>query len=162
MPFNILSILLLFHISLLSITLSLPMSTSHSKTRPKTITFIRHGRTYANEYLSKTHRWGSPTFTDSWSLLDSPLNPTGIDQATSLKETLGSEIQVDPESTIVLVSPLTRTLETFRLSGSGGIYEGCDVKACKVRRREALTSKGLTSVYRFGFFSYEQSLPASG
>lgn len=108
-----------------------PTKKSKPSPTPKTITFIRHGRTFANEYLSKTHQWGAPDFTDDAGLHDSPLNEKGVSQATLLKTTLRSSLSVSPSSTIVLVSPLTRTLDTFKLSSEGGIYVGCKIKACK-------------------------------
>mmetsp|Transcript_15874 Transcript_15874/g.32622 ORF Transcript_15874/g.32622 Transcript_15874/m.32622 type:complete len:274 (-) Transcript_15874:8-829(-) len=79
----------------------------------KRITFVRHGRTHANEMLSKM-KWGSPNFADPLHLRDSELNEVGRFQAgRELKENLKS---ISDGVEIVFVSPLTRTLDTLRLS----------------------------------------------
>jgi hypothetical protein len=52
----------------------------HSRT--KKVTFIRHGRTHANEYLSGDGTsWGSPNFRDPPQLKDSSLTAVGRMQA---------------------------------------------------------------------------------
>ncbi len=108
----------------------------------KRIIFVRHGRTYMNEYLSQPGcRWGDAGFIDiglSDELYrDSPLSPKGMEQAkdlcqritlslmneNSVNDDMGGnrdEFYNDNDSIVnfkdvdlVVVSPLTRSLQTF-------------------------------------------------
>jgi len=85
----------------------------------KRIVFIRHGCTFANEFLAQPGTgWGDPTFKDTVDLRDSELSPTGIRQALKLREQIVDgrfPVNVD-EIDLVVVSPLSRTLQTFELS----------------------------------------------
>lgn len=114
--------------------------TSHSddpKTRPtKRIAFIRHGRTYMNDYINGIH-YGQPGFTDVFpdtqenkdKYYDSPLGPTGEDQVQLLDNRLKRLSIGDPTAAIelslsskhesfleeldlIVTSPLTRALQT--------------------------------------------------
>lgn len=90
----------------------------------KKVTFLRHGCTYMNEYLGGKDggkRFGSSDFSDVFEhdeqrrkYHDSPLSPLGRSQAT----TLGS-LKIPPSfirnCDLVVVSPLTRALQTFEL-----------------------------------------------
>jgi broad specificity phosphatase PhoE len=90
----------------------------------KKVTFLRHGCTYMNEYLGGKDggkRFGSPDFSDVFDheeqrrkYHDSPLSPLGRSQAT----TLGSH-KIPPSfirnCELVVVSPLTRALQTFEM-----------------------------------------------
>jgi hypothetical protein len=55
----------------------------------KRVTFIRHGRSLANEWLSGESSWGSPNFTDPPHLKDSKLNEVGRMQAAREVSILG-------------------------------------------------------------------------
>lgn len=112
-----------------------PISTSSSvsssdgtrDTKGKRIVFIRHGCTYMNEYLSKQGcHFGDPQFTDIFSspkeyqkYRDTPLSPRGILQANSLARRLGERhnehAKLLDQLELVVVSPLTRALQTFEL-----------------------------------------------
>ena len=83
----------------------------------KKLILIRHGKTYANSYL-ENNKWGSENFTDNPSLIDTPLNTLGINQSIKLKQTLKNILNNIPSTSKVhvLVSPLTRTLQTFKNS----------------------------------------------
>lgn len=92
----------------------------------KKIVLIRHGCTHMNEYLSKPgSQWGDANFTDIFEqhvldlYRDSPLSKDGIQQATSLCETLSTcseSRDVLKNVEIVVSSPLTRTLQTTELA----------------------------------------------
>jgi len=91
---------------------------SHQK---KKIIFVRHGRSYANEYMDTDgNRWGDPTFTDDLNLVDSKLSEHGRKQAKLLGENLKSHILPNLEraadSLLIVISPLTRALETFDIA----------------------------------------------
>lgn len=114
----------------------------------KRIIFVRHGRTYMNEYLSQPGcRWGDAGFTDvglSDDLYrDSPLSPKGMEQAKDLCQRIalsmnenssmvndmdGKSDECCNESIVnlkdvdlVVVSPLTRSLQTFEY----GLMQHC-------------------------------------
>ena len=86
----------------------------------KTITFIRHGCTYMNEYLGGAdggRSFGSPQFTDIFDhdrrkekYQDSPLSPLGLRQAKAMALRT-HDFVTDCE--LVVISPLTRALQTF-------------------------------------------------
>lgn len=94
------------------------------KNHVKKVTFVRHGCTYMNEYLAGKDggkRFASFDFTDVFDTPDqqqkyhdTPLSPFGREQA----KTLGS-YPIPPTFTqncdLVVVSPLTRALQTFDL-----------------------------------------------
>lgn len=96
-------------------------STSSSESNSasdKRIVFIRHGCTFANEYLAQPGTgWGDPTFQDVPDLRDSPLSPLGVRQATQLRQKVkDGNFPVALENIdLVVVSPLSRTLQTFEL-----------------------------------------------
>jgi broad specificity phosphatase PhoE len=87
----------------------------------KVVTFLRHGCTYMNEYLGGADggkRFGSPNFTDVFTseeqqskYHDTPLSPLGYRQVMSLQNQR-SPASVE-ECELVVVSPLTRALQTF-------------------------------------------------
>ena len=94
----------------------------------KQIIFIRHGRTYMNEYLAKPGtKWGDAYFTDvglPYDLYrDSPLSSVGVNQARELCAQIGTTKNNNNDSNdqhclvdsidLVVVSPLSRTLQTF-------------------------------------------------
>jgi broad specificity phosphatase PhoE len=108
----------------------------------KRIVFIRHGKTYMNNYCNE-HKFGSPNFTDIFpnspdnnrKYRDTPLNPTGIEQARALSRRLADlvgggqhaekyrqSLKLDKANTnflseieLVIVSPLTRALQTMEI-----------------------------------------------
>jgi broad specificity phosphatase PhoE len=81
----------------------------------KRVILIRHGCTHMNEYLSKPgSRWGEPTFADDWSLRDSPLSNRGISQARQLYHFCEDQNLLH-EIDLVVVSPLTRALQTLEI-----------------------------------------------
>jgi broad specificity phosphatase PhoE len=107
----------------------------------KRIVFIRHGCTFMNEYLGKPGcAYGSPNFTDKFPATaeykdkyqDTKLSPRGHKQASTLSNRLGDLSQkktnvlstlglsIDnanfvQELELVVVSPLTRALQTFQI-----------------------------------------------
>ncbi len=105
-----------------------------SERKPKELLCVRHGVSLANEFIG--NRWGSPSFRDDPNLIDAPLSETGIQNGrTKLAEQLlhqddlrsflvgnankttsGSDIKGDAEDggvELVLISPLTRCLQTY-------------------------------------------------
>ena len=99
-------------------------TTGSRKNLIKKVTFVRHGCTYMNEYLTGKDggkRFAALDFTDVFytpdqqqKYHDTPLSPLGQEQA----KTLGS-YPIPPTFTqncdLVVVSPLTRALQTFDL-----------------------------------------------
>lgn len=106
-------------------------------TTKKRIVFIRHGQTFMNEFIDGIN-YGGPNFTDIFpdtpeyrkKYYDSPLSPTGINQAQELhnklknlmngKEDAAQQLSISPEDAailqsleLILVSPLTRALQTL-------------------------------------------------
>lgn len=125
-------------------------TTTSSSITKKRIAFVRHGQTYMNEYINGTN-YGGPAFSDIFpntsennqKYPDSPLSPTGIQQAKNLHSKLemlkGQHQQQDGKDGVavhdclnlskedasclegldlVVVSPLTRALQTLEL----GLY----------------------------------------
>jgi broad specificity phosphatase PhoE len=103
--------------------------------KTKEVVFLRHGCTYMNEYLGRPLSYfGAPNFSDVFPsperekyYLDTPLSPTGIQQASKLARTRPSFLDIaelsscnngGPPIDLVVVSPLTRALQTFEY----GIY----------------------------------------
>ena len=109
----------------------------------KRIVFIRHGRTYMNDFINGIH-YGTPGFTDvfpdteenNYKYKDSPLAPTGLDEVKALNELLRNLKENRPgasealslseedsrfleELDLVVTSPLTRALQTMEM----GLYE---------------------------------------
>ncbi|KAG7356589.1 histidine phosphatase superfamily protein [Nitzschia inconspicua] len=94
----------------------------------KRVVWIRHGQTYMNELIGGGGiSYGQPGFTDVFDdksihlYRDSPLSPTGVQQALNLKKRLksdGSNTSDLPlhEVDLVAVSPLTRALQTVQLA----------------------------------------------
>jgi broad specificity phosphatase PhoE len=101
---------------------------SPSSNASKRIVWIRHGQTYMNELIGGGGiAYGQPGFTDVFDedLLhryrDSPLSPTGIQQAMQLKDRLATEGRLAAnlllqEVDLVVTSPLTRALQTMELA----------------------------------------------
>jgi broad specificity phosphatase PhoE len=95
-------------------------SASASPVRPqeKTIVFLRHGCTYMNEHLGRSHSFGAPNFSDVFEAeemhkyRDSPLSARGIQQAQQLQKSRPEFVQ---DLDLVVTSPLTRALQTFEL-----------------------------------------------
>lgn len=89
-------------------------SNSASKATTKSILMIRHGRSLGNDMMDQPgNRWGDPTFTDNGSLIDSPLSDVGIQQAKALSDDDDGIANID-QIELVVVSPLTRTLQTMQ------------------------------------------------
>jgi broad specificity phosphatase PhoE len=109
----------------------------------KRIVFIRHGRTYMNDFINGIN-FGTPGFTDvfpdtpenNFKYLDSPLGPTGLNQVKALNEMLRAlkenesgapkALSLSDEESgfledldLVVTSPLTRALQTMEM----GLYE---------------------------------------
>ena len=105
-----------------------------SERKPKELLCVRHGISLANEFIG--NRWGSPSFHDDPNLIDAPLSETGIQNArTKLAEQLLhqddlrsflvgnankttnwsdiSSYAYDGGVELVLISPLTRCLQTY-------------------------------------------------
>jgi broad specificity phosphatase PhoE len=93
----------------------------------KVVTFLRHGCTYMNEYLGGADggkRFGSPNFTDVFTFEeqkskyhDTPLSPLGYRQAMSLQSQRCPAFVAECE--LIVVSPLTRALQTFDVGLKG-------------------------------------------
>ena len=99
---------------------TLSSSTSATSTTGKektTIVGIRHATSIANEWMHQPgNEWGDATFRDDVRLRDAPLSPKGRRQAeSSNREKLSALIQEwsSGHEIIVVVSPLTRCLETW-------------------------------------------------
>jgi broad specificity phosphatase PhoE len=109
----------------------------------KRIVFIRHGRTYMNDFINGIN-YGTPGFTDVFSdtpennfkYVDSPLAPTGLNQVKALNDMLRALKENEPgahkafslsdeesgfleDLDLVVTSPLTRALQTLEM----GLYE---------------------------------------
>jgi broad specificity phosphatase PhoE len=80
----------------------------------KIIYGIRHAQSISNEYMSKEgNGWGDPTYLDNLSFCDSPISDTGRSQVELLRESLHKDGHWLSEIELVIVSPLTRCLQTF-------------------------------------------------
>ena len=89
-------------------------ATASTSTSIKHILAIRHAQSIANEQL--LHRWGAADFTDDVSLRDSELSAKGLTQVQQGLPAQLSEPDFAEELSkieLVLVSPLTRCLQTF-------------------------------------------------
>lgn len=116
---------------------SLTQNNNEQDAKNKRIIFLRHGRTYMNEYLSK-FSFGCPDFTDVFRederhrYQDSPLSPTGANQAQTLAQHLSDIREGKPgahgrvglseedvallgDLDLIVSSPLTRALKTLEL-----------------------------------------------
>lgn len=81
----------------------------------KTLYVIRHGTSTANEWMSRPGNiWGDATFQDNLELVDARLSDEGRRQAEHLAKKLAA-VEWLAEVELVVVSPLTRCLETFEL-----------------------------------------------
>ena len=95
-------------------TLVAMMATSNTD---KSVVFVRHGCTYMNEYLGRVRSFGAPHFADVFEsseldkYQDSKLSPLGVQQAKKLSYSCSFATDVD----LVVVSPLTRALQTFEI-----------------------------------------------
>lgn len=94
-------------------------STSSTATPTTNLIAIRHGTSVSNEWMTGSNAWFSPTFCDDLKLVDAPLSSRGMKQTqeelphrlkTFLEQSAISNIDCD---LVVLVSPLTRCLETW-------------------------------------------------
>jgi broad specificity phosphatase PhoE len=94
-------------------------STDPPVKQQKRLICIRHARSQGNEFLAKPgNRWGDPTFCDDPNLIDAKLTDTGMQQVhhellpTWQDNPIYQQLlmQVD----LVVVSPLTRTQQTFQ------------------------------------------------
>ena len=75
---------------------------------------IRHGRSLGNDLMDQPgNRWGDPEFRDDASLLDASLSEVGVRQAQELSSLAGG-LQDMAKVELVVVSPLTRTLQTMQ------------------------------------------------
>jgi len=92
-------------------------SSDSSSQMTKRIILIRHGCTFANEFLARPGtRWGDPTFYDCKSLTDAKLSPRGVQQALGLRQRLSETPDFDiGEVDLIVVSPLTRAIHTLQL-----------------------------------------------
>ena len=101
---------------------------SQGQCEGKTIILIRHGCTYMNEYLAVPgNRWGDSNFTDIFEesvmhlYRDTPLSTKGMRQAKNLASAAprdkytGERIDLSNIVDLVVVSPLTRALQTTEL-----------------------------------------------
>ncbi len=102
--------------------------------KPKELLCVRHGVSLANEFIGK--RWGSPSFRDDPNLIDAPLSATGVNATrTNLPQQLLHQDDLrsflvgnrsnrtnrsnttsdasDDGVELVLISPLTRCLQTY-------------------------------------------------
>ena len=80
----------------------------------KTLYLVRHGTSLANEFMQQPgNEWGDPTFCDDPTLRDAPLSPKGRRECEQLAHELSDAPWLD-DIELVVVSPLTRCLETFR------------------------------------------------
>lgn len=119
----------------------------------KRIVFIRHGCTYMNEFLGKPgSSYGSPSFTDIFPATtdyqnkyqDSKLSPLGVKQSMMLSMRLGDLAQNNPSACanveiatndftflqdleLVVVSPLTRALQTYQIGVSSHVSKDVPV-----------------------------------
>lgn len=100
--------------------------TALSRKEEKTIKIIavRHAISQANEFMHQPgNRWGDTTFRDDLSLVDSPLSERGMQQVEQIlfprmKRLLEEMIAADASQSrdwLVLISPLTRCLQTYML-----------------------------------------------
>ena len=79
----------------------------------KTFYFVRHGKTFANEFLDN-FEWGDPTFEEP-EMYDTNLSHKGVAHAISTHEELISDLDLRTELQdveLVVCSPLSRTLQT--------------------------------------------------
>lgn len=112
-------------------------SNKNNEKRQRHITFVRHGRTYMNEYLATPgSQWGDSEFTDIFTDLlpteeinhkyrDSILSPHGITQAKEMSKRLLSKTKKESSDEVrenslsdvdlIITSPLTRTIQTTEL-----------------------------------------------
>jgi len=128
------------------------------ETGKKILYAIRHGKSTANEYMAKEgSTWGAPTFYDDTSYVDAPLSEEGRAQAAQLAKRLArQQTEKDPSSDptdaggclseveLILVSPLTRCLETFHY-GVRPAYQACGLKCPKVVILPLITERVYTS-----------------
>ena len=115
-------------------------SSSPSSTNTKILFGIRHAHSEANEWMSRPgNEWGDATFTDDPSLVDAVLSQKGLAQVQNLASRLAAPAPNDESSNnndrsqgaisdverlltqqveLVVVSPLTRCLQTWELGCS--------------------------------------------
>jgi len=107
---------------------------------------LRHGTSVSNEWMRSKHEWGAPTFDDSnGNVRDAPLSSAGRQQARALAAQLrqdGNDWLATIE--LVVVSPLTRCLETYRLAVSAPALEQMKKKKIPVLALSLLTERVYT------------------
>ncbi|KAG7373726.1 histidine phosphatase superfamily protein [Nitzschia inconspicua] len=106
--------------------MSAPISTSSEKDmntnevkKKKRLLCIRHGISVANEWMQQPgNQWGDATFCDDPTLVDAKLSETGrLTSQTVLQRQLNDNPLLHEtlqQVELILVSPLTRCLETFQ------------------------------------------------
>lgn len=122
----------------------------------KKITFIRHGCTYMNEYLGGADggkSFGAPYFTDIFTnpiqynkYHDTKLSPYGIKQVNKvLKNNQSNDsklLSVLRQCDLILISPLTRALQTYDI----GIKSHIDhINQLKQKQNQELSSSSSSS-----------------
>jgi broad specificity phosphatase PhoE len=93
-------------------------SSSSISTRPIHVTAIRHATSAANEFMKQPgNEWGAATFRDDPSLTDAGLSDAG---RTQVEQVLRPRVRDyfrqhnTPDDWLILVSPLTRCLQTWQ------------------------------------------------
>jgi broad specificity phosphatase PhoE len=123
--------ILIVHSKMTSSELILQDLPKQQQQQSKRIVWIRHGSTYMNELIGGGGTsYGQPGFTDVFEeddkihqYRDSPLSPVGVQQALDLREKLSTSSDIPTtdfsliqELELVVVSPLTRALQTMELA----------------------------------------------
>ncbi|KAG7350018.1 histidine phosphatase superfamily branch 1 protein [Nitzschia inconspicua] len=95
------------------------MNTNEVKKKKKRLLCIRHGISVANEWMQQPgNQWGDATFCDDPTLVDAKLSETGrLTSQTVLQRQLNDNPLLHKtlqQVELILVSPLTRCLETFQ------------------------------------------------
>jgi broad specificity phosphatase PhoE len=92
------------------------LPTSTSSLARKKLLCVRHGISVANEFMRQPgNQWGEPTFRDDGKM-DAPLSKAGRQKT---QEVLPQQLQTEfsdflDEVELVIISPLTRCLETYQ------------------------------------------------
>jgi glucosyl-3-phosphoglycerate phosphatase len=103
------------HSSMLTGT-SKDLTTQITPIPTKQLLLIRHGISLANEWMDREgNRWGDATFADPPTLTDARLSHRGEQQARDMATRLQDHHDWLQRVELVIVSPLTRTLQTMEL-----------------------------------------------
>lgn len=88
---------------------------------------VRHGESLSNIWMrQKQNHWGKTTFDDKHNFADAALSETGVEQANQLcKRLRTSPPDWFPEIDLVVVSPLTRTLQTYTYGVRDALKKHC-------------------------------------